>query len=110
MIDERKLKPNYSFFFNSDFNFLYQRSVDKYFYAMSALLKRVIADLVNYAFASLIFANLPLGNQDGHRCVWILNQDQTPSSQGNFCRSQTLSGFLAAPSTRWLSESVLEDR
>lgn len=26
---------------------------------MSALLKRVIADLVNYAFASLIFANLP---------------------------------------------------
>ena len=41
----------------------------------------VIVRLVNYAFASLIFANLPCeGNQEGHRCVLILNQEQTQSS------------------------------
>jgi len=49
---------------------------EKQFYTVPTFYKRErdIVGLVNYAFTSLISANLPCGgNQEGHGCVLILN-------------------------------------
>lgn len=60
MIDETKLKTQLLVFLQFRLQFSLPKTVDKHFYAMSALLKRDNNSyLVNYAFASLIFANLP---------------------------------------------------
>lgn len=78
---------------------------------MSALLKRVIADLVNYAFASLIFANLPSWESGWTQvCVDSEPGPDSIKSGGISVDPRHSQASFAAPRHQVVSESVLEDR